>query len=444
MNETNLQAIAASGGEASGAILLTGCEMAPDAAAVPVTAETIDGPNTGAVVTTDDALAVAIRPAKALDDRVRIQTAGNGRLASDVAMEFGQVLALTKDFFLFGGAVAGYDPKIDGLQEMKSAAFATRLEYYVIPFKVIKEGEVDQSLSSGEAAKLLVSSQVRDQLPEDERFTGVRLPVEREDGRIELLPVGHDAASKIFTSPIAIEYRLDMTAAEAKAFLKDLLKAFPFADDGYSMGLAIAAMLTLFCLDILKPKTLLPVFLYRGNLPGLGKGLLAQSAILPVLGYAPTGAKPSDETEMRKFLYACAKLGFRVVFFDNVTGRLASASLESFITASTVMGRVVGSSTVLNCKKNSLVLITGNNCQMNGDMARRTLVVDLYFDGDPADRIIENPLDEAQLLELRSQILAALYALVREWATAGKPEPSERTIGYFPAIAVTQPQKRLG
>ena len=361
-------------------------------------------------------------PMKPLDPRPRIQLPGDGRYLSDFATEVGQVMA-SSEMYLYAGGPAIYDPKQDAVVEIKPSQFCSWLEKHVRPFKSTKDGDVDQSLSSGEAAKVLMSEQFRDHLPEVERFNGIRLPVQREDGTIQLLPVGHDAASNIFTSPAAIGYRTDMSAAEAKAFLRDLLKAFPFADDGYSMALAIAAMMTLYCLDILKPKTLLPVFLYRGNVPGLGKGLLAQCAILPVMGYAPTGVKPG-ETEMQKVLHSCAKLGFRVVFFDNVTGRLASPSLESFITASNIMRRVVGSSTVLNCKKNTLVLITGNGIQLNPDMARRTQVVELYLDGNPADRTIDNPLDEARLLELRPQILAALYALVRDWAEAGKPEPS--------------------
>ena len=114
-----------------------------------------------------------------------------------------------------------------------------------------------------------------------------------------LLPEGYDQDSKILTTGQGT-YANEMTATEAVEFLSDLLKDFPFADEGNSKAVAIAAMLTLYGLNLMPPRTLLPVILFRANCPGAGKGLLAQLATLLVLGYTPTGVDPKSETEMRK------------------------------------------------------------------------------------------------------------------------------------------------
>ncbi len=99
--------------------------------------------------------------------------------------------------------------------------------------------------------------------------------------------------------------------------------------------------------------------------------------------------------------------------------------LEAFVTSSTVTQRVLNHSKTETCRKNAVVFITGNNVSLNGDMSRRTMTVELYSAGDPGDRVIENHLDEQRLRELRPQMLAALYALVREWAATGKPKPTK-------------------
>ena len=348
---------------------------------------------------------------------------GPGRTISTVSMELGQVLAPC-GIYNYAGGVAVYANSSKTLDPIKPAKFRTWSEKFIIPVKAGDKGEVIQTMSSGDAGTILLSEQFIEQLREVDRFNGVRLPVMRENGTVELLPEGYDRDSKILTATETLPYPTNTKPEEGKAFLDDLLKEFPFMDEGRSKAVAVAAMLTMYGLDLMPPRTILPAFKYRGNLPGLGKGLLAQAAMIPVLGYAPTGVKPKDETEMRKILFAVAREARPGVFLDNVTGRLASPSLESFITTSMVTGRVLGTSISLNCRKATVVFITGHNCTLNADMARRTLICELFMAGAPESRKIENHLDENRLLELRPQILGSLYALVNQWALAGKPKPS--------------------
>ena len=62
-------------------------------------------------------------------------------------------------------------------------------------------------------------------------------------------------------------------------------------------------------------RTLAPVFLYLANLPGLGKGLLAQIAMISVLGHAPHRGASERRGRVRKLLFATAKEGRATVFW---------------------------------------------------------------------------------------------------------------------------------
>ena len=81
------------------------------------------------------------------------------------------------------------------------------------------------------------------------------------------------------------------------------------------------------------------------------------------------------------------------------------------------------------------MFVTGNGCTVSPDMRRRTLFVELFMENERAeDRKFQRELDEAALLNMRSAILSALWAFVREWNAAGRPKPS-RTHSSFPQWA---------
>ena len=72
------------------------------------------------------------------------------------------------------------------------------------------------------------------------------------------------------------------------------------------------------------------------------------------------------------------------------------------------------------------VFVTGNGCTVSPDMRRRSLFVELFMEDERAeDRKFQRVLDDAVLLALRPRIIAALWALVREWDAAGRLKPSK-------------------
>ena len=271
---------------------------------------------------------------KPQDPLPRIIITGPDRTISQVALEVGQILAPC-GIYLFGGEPAILDPATQALVPVKPGVFRTWLRAVLKIY--LKQTKDDVRAQDDEQWRRVDDShkapQFRQQLREVERVHHALQPVIRSNGDVELLPPGYDRESKILTVGRDLEYDTRLPLDKAKEFLIRLFRDFPFADKERSLAVALAAMLTVYGLSMLPPKTIVPAFKFGGNQPGLGKGLLAQIAIGDrLLGFVPTGVSPKDETEMRKLLFATAREGRLVVFFDNVTGRLASPSLESFLT----------------------------------------------------------------------------------------------------------------
>ena len=85
------------------------------------------------------------------------------------------------------------------------------------------------------------------------------------------------------------------------------------------------------------------------------------------------------EEETRKSLFSVARAGVPCVFYDNV-GRdraVDSASLAMALTSGTIADRVLGESTYATVPLRSVLLFTGNNPRIVGDLNRRLLRVQI-------------------------------------------------------------------
>ena len=283
------------------------------------------------------------------------------------------------------------------------------------------------NIAAETAGKLLESWQLLSQLPEIRRVNPTRLPVFREDGRIDLLRPGYFAEQGIYTVDDEIEYDESMTRQEAVSVIEDLLKDFPFLNDR-SRASAVAAMLTMFCATMLSPRALRPGFIYIANAPGAGKTLLCKIAIVPVAGTCELRTLPRRE-ETRKVLDALALDASIYALFDNIRGMIQSEDVEAFITSATWGGRMLGESARFRVDNVATVFMTGNQTRTSEDMAERCLFVELFIqEADNRDRIIpqDRVIEESFLAERarRARILSAHWALVRAWEADGKPTPA--------------------
>jgi hypothetical protein len=154
-----------------------------------------------------------------------------------------------------------------------------------------------------------------------------------------------------------------------------------------------------------------------------------------VHGLVDTEGAPEDKAEIAKQLLTAVIEACSYTLLDNCKGHLDLAQLEAFVSSVRWKGRILGMSKSFSGEHNVTVLITGNGCTVSPDLRRRSLFVELFMEQERAeDRRFQRILDDAALLAMRSDILAALWAIVREWNLAGRPKPS-RTHSSFPRWA---------
>ena len=370
------------------------------------------------------------------DPRPKIEIpASRSRLSSEFAKELGPILA-KHGFFAKDGIVVCPDAERASLSTVTARAFRTRIEDYVIPFRVIKSQYAEliafnRTISKEEAETVLESKQFIQQLPIIRAVNNVRLPVNRASGRLELLPEGYDPQSMIFTASGGPEVE-DPGPADSRSFLHAILDEFCFLEDDRerATSVIIAAMLTLFVSHIIPTGAQRPGFLYTANAEGSGKTLLARLAIIPRIGFTPTGSLPEQEEEIQKRVFSAAVAGSPVFFLDNGKRHVSSGALESALTAPFIEGRILGKSQMLFVENMMTVFLTGNGATISPDLRRRVLHVDLFLrEAKAEDRKINYPLDEPTIRDLRPAILSALWGITLDWARAGRPPPKIKMNG---------------
>ena len=201
-------------------------------------------------------------------------------------------------------------------------------------------------------------------------------PFLRVDGSIVDEP-GYDVSTQVLFHPIGAggpPVRHDVPREIAQEALRQLwepFSRFPFAGD-VDRGTVLALILTA---ALRAGIPISPGGLIESHEAGSGKTLCAQ-AIANLTGVpANPQALSGDEEEIRKSLFAAARGGVPCVLYDNV-GRdrpLHSAALAMVLTSGTIADRILGESTYLRLPNRSLLLFTGNNARIVGDLNRRLL-----------------------------------------------------------------------
>jgi hypothetical protein len=203
-------------------------------------------------------------------------------------------------------------------------------------------------------------------------------PFVRPDGSVVDEP-GYDEATQILywpTGPNAPSVRRELTVPMAEQALHHLwapFREFPFASD-VDRGCLLALLLT----AAIRPGIpTAPGGLIESHEAGSGKTLCAQAVTNLVGRAANPQAIAQQEEEIRKSLFSAARGGMPSLLFDNV-GRdraLDSASLAMALTSGTIADRILGESTYATVPFRSLILLTGNNTRIVGDLNRRLLRV---------------------------------------------------------------------
>jgi hypothetical protein len=378
------------------------------------------------------------------DSRPRIQMPGDDRLVSDFGAELGVILNSQAFFDRDGICVRlTYHSEIKAyvLEQVNPYWFTTGLEGFCIPYYLRKDRtskeiiEITHTVSSEIARKTLLCPAFLEKLRKISSLHTVQIPILRRSGQIELLPIGYDPESAGYTTPDSCDYAKDIKPEEAVGFLRDLLSEFCFhpEDRERATAVTVSAMLTLFCISLLPKEASRPIFLYTANAEGCGKTLLLKLAMIPLLGYAPTGSCPQDEAEMRKLILSTAISGSPVLFLDNIKGHISSGSLEALATSPVIKDRILGESRTVELLHGLTVYATGNDMTCSPDLRRRSLLIELRLDHVRAeDRVIRRPLDDVSILALRPKILGCLWAITKAWDQSGRPKAAIRHPSFLP------------
>jgi hypothetical protein len=120
-----------------------------------------------------------------------------------------------------------------------------------------------------------------------------------------------------------------------------------------------------------------------------------------------------DDEETRKRLFTALRTGCRALVWDNVTGTFDSASMAAFITADAMIDRVLGKSESIRIPNRALLILTGNNMSLAGDLPRRVIIcrIDPETDQPFARQFDLDPLQ--WVLEHRAEMLAGACILIR-------------------------------
>jgi hypothetical protein len=271
-------------------------------------------------------------------------------------------------------------------------------------------------------------------------------PVLRSDGSV-FEGEGFDAVTGYFARAGRRAPLAEPTPDNARAALDALLAPFgdfPFEGlpaehataealraNPHAIGM-VAAVLTAVCRSSFDGPA--PAFLIEANTQGAGKSLLAF-----VVGTIATGAGikaatlADDEAERRKSIMAKLVEGEAVIALDNAKGTLGGPALESALTSEWFSDRVLGQTGTVSARNNALWLLTGNNCNVTSDLARRVQPVRLSFPNErPEDRDTSAyaiPDLKAWVSENRAALVSAAITLVRAFILAGRPR-SAHARGY--------------
>ena len=243
-----------------------------------------------------------------------------------------------------------------------------------------------------------------------------RNPVYTEDWR--LVAPGHDPQSGIFYAGPAAQIRNDTDHLDA------LLRDFCFKTPGDRTNY-IGMLLT----AILVPRFIgsKPAALFNGNQPELGKSILAQIIAIFRDGQPAETAtyNPNDE-EFEKRLGAVVRRGVTTIIIDNAKGRarnprIESACLERSITDSILSFRLLGQSATIRAENSHIFCITANTPDVSRDLVTRSVVINLYHEGDPERREFSIADPEGYAQQHRLELLGELLGMVERWKAAGSP-----------------------
>jgi hypothetical protein len=362
-------------------------------------------------------------------DGSRLLTVPLSPVISTVARTVGSILHATP-IFRQGESIVTVDES-GKIEPMDPVRFTTWLEDYFLFTRPDTDSPKAQTIGKDKAAQILRSNQFRKHLRELKGVSEVRLPVwtgEGEARTVELAAEGFNPATGRYTVN-TIPFADDMTLKDAETHLFECFGEFPYDPEGEeqvlrrrSFAVHMALTLGVFCNAMFPEKTARPVGAYLATQPGSGKSLLSRLALCAVYGLMGENDMPKEDKALQTLLESVALQRDPILVLDNCY-TLRSSVLDRFVTSPKHNPRLFNLQQTRTIPNSTQCFVNGNNLTLSEDLARRTLRVDLFVPGETKGRKFKKRLTNSMLDEpsFRSKMLAALWALVRNWRDNGMP-----------------------
>lgn len=257
-------------------------------------------------------------------------------------------------------------------------------------------------------------------------------PTLRPDGSVLDAP-GYDPATGLYFDSGGVQFAPiepspdRATALQGLAALRDMLREFPFAT-AVDEAVAVAAILTgLVRLSL----PFAPLFGFSATVMGSGKTYAAHCVSLMAMGrQAPVMTPSRDEREEAKSLFAALLTGDTILLLDNVEHQLASDRLCAILTSEVLRDRVLGLSKTAEASTACTMLVTGNNLELAGDLAARSLVCRLHPNCErPEHRHFDRDLVQ-WIPEHRGALVSGALTFLRGYLTSGERPRIEPWMRY--------------
>jgi putative DNA primase/helicase len=245
---------------------------------------------------------------------------------------------------------------------------------------------------------------------------------------------GYDRESQIYLALTAefLSIADNPTKDDAAAALRLLMEPFnefPFTPAGRSA--LLSHILTCIARTALPT---VPVFFYTAPTAGSGKTLLARLPGVIATGVSPT-IHPWAETpeEQRKVVLSALIAGDTNIILDNIQKgtRVRSDVICGLSTAESYSDRVLGRSEIVSLPNTLTPVLTGNNINPAGDLARRSLICRVDANCErPQDRTFSIKELEQYIRERWTTLAVAALTVIRAYVAAGMPE-QKNPIGSF-------------
>lgn len=333
-----------------------------------------------------------------------------------------------------------------GFKDITPKELVTHIERYIIPGiylwdSMTKKTKFEpKSITDNLAGTLLESAQFRDNLPLIDKIFDAPMPA-LYGGKLIFPKNGYDERFESWLPHDAPTINPDMPLAEAKELLNGIYGEFCFETPQDKTN-AIAALLTPFIRGLYtNPTSRTPIFFYKANRERAGKDYCAEITGVIMQGVANSepplaDGKETHDEEFRKKILATFRIGKNRLHFSNNRGFLNSAQLEYVSTTDTFSDRVLGSNTTLSFPNTLEISLSANTgITYTPDLANRCIFINLFLEMEnPNEREFQKPDLHGWCKAHRSEILSALYTLVRNWHEQGMP-PGKTFFASFPEWA---------